>query len=102
MTLKTPAIMNQYGDTYTGIPNGRATTKPCWPRLSDCSSWPLATPRCYVHQTTARVPAGIRCPFRACPRLAVSLGGHAGRPAESAKNVGGLPYRYACGHRERG
>src|ERR671924_313025 len=26
--MKTPAITNQYGDTYTGMPNGRATTIP--------------------------------------------------------------------------
>src|SRR5258705_481301 len=33
MTLKTPAMTNQYGVTYTGVPKGRATTKPCCPRL---------------------------------------------------------------------
>ncbi len=28
MRMKTPAITNQYGDTYTGMPNGRAMTSP--------------------------------------------------------------------------
>src|SRR6266496_1008013 len=28
MRMKTPAMTNQYGDTYTGMPNGRATRIP--------------------------------------------------------------------------
>src|SRR2546429_4325792 len=28
MMMKTPAIRNQYGEMYTGMPNGRATTIP--------------------------------------------------------------------------
>src|SRR6202034_605154 len=47
MMMKTPAMMNQYGETCTGMPNGLATTKLFWcgprPRRSGCSSWPLAT-----------------------------------------------------------
>src|ERR1700722_20040352 len=47
MMMKTPAMMNQYGETCTGMPNNLATTKLFWrgprPRRSGCSSWPLAT-----------------------------------------------------------
>src|ERR1700735_5547777 len=101
MTQKTPAMMNQYGDTYTGIPNGRATTKPCWPRLSDCSSWLLATSRCYVHPAPARVSGGDRPAFRS--KSAVNFQAvrfarcllrqpQGGVPPETTQNVGGLPY----------
>ena len=64
MTMKTPAMMNQYGDTYTGMPNGRATTKPLLPALTDRAG-PAAPPghlphhRCYVHPATARVRRGL-------------------------------------------
>jgi putative RecB family exonuclease len=44
MTMKTPAMMNQYGEMSTGMPNGRATTIPLpTGRLARFSSPLLAT-----------------------------------------------------------
>src|ERR1700690_3462376 len=54
--MKTPAMTNQYGDMYTGMPNRRAMTIPGPPArrcgfsgfADDWSGVRLATSRCYV------------------------------------------------------
>src|SRR5579863_8004113 len=94
MMMNTPAMMNQYGETCTGMPNGLATTKlfcrGLRPRCSACSSWPVATSRCYVHSAANRVTArtgrgiGLGCEMSVgCPTVAFV-------DVESAVNAGAV------------
>src|SRR6202453_5476692 len=100
MTMKTPAMMNQYGETCTGMPNGFATTKPPEPRRFGCSSWPLAT------SLMLRAIGGGAGHLGASGSLRAGDHGPAGGPGRAGapgwlRNVGGLAYGGLCGRGKR-
>src|SRR5215510_1885365 len=80
MKMKTPAIMNQYGEMYTGMPNGRAMMIPG--PLSRRWGGFSAVAGGFSGVVLATVPMlrGVRI-----VRVIA-------RPAEIPPNVGGLPY----------
>src|SRR5690242_17327237 len=86
MTMKTAAMMNQYGDTYTGMPNGRATTIPAGPRFSVCSSCPVATSPMLRAFRRSVTPPCLRPPLRRLPSSLVA------GSRELLQNVGGPHY----------
>src|ERR1700744_6098570 len=101
MMMKRPATTNQYGETYTGMPNGRATTmplchRPGCPRRPGCSSWPVATTS--MLRASGASPGGPQLGsrlLRACSQRRLGRAARApdaGVARKTARNVGGLPY----------
>src|SRR5580693_8390415 len=77
MMMKTPAITNQYGEMYTGMPNGRASTIP-GPASRRCGCF------CLCGVVLATIPM-----LRA---LLTRGDDPPDPPADRAINVGAVPY----------
>ena len=60
----TPAIRNQYGEMYTGMPKGRATRTPGLCSCAPPSGALPATRRCYVLERVTACPVGAGGSFR--------------------------------------
>src|SRR5579875_3607873 len=87
MTMKTPAITNQYGETCTGIPKGRAITIPDEPNACCAGRWPRLSG--VMPATSQMLRAAQRAVTAEIPYVCHPV---AGTPGETPRIVGGLPY----------